>query len=101
VSDVDDDAAALANVVDELVALQRVQGNLTIELPAIAGLQLGSVLQLLRRRVALTPASDTLAGALLLLVRAYFADCPAVLAYLDEQDPDAHRPGTFSTNTRH
>jgi hypothetical protein len=104
VSDFDDDAAALVQVADELVAHQRIEGNLTIELPPIAALQLGSLLQLVLRRVTLTPATRTLAGALLVLVREYFADCPAVLAYLDADDPadpDAHRPGTFSTNTRH
>jgi len=102
VSDFDEDAAALAQVADELVAHQRVHGNLVIELPPIAGLQLATLLQLLPL-TALTPAAGTLVGSLLVLVRAYFAACPSVLAVLDAGDavdPDARRV-PFSTNTRH
>jgi hypothetical protein len=83
VSDFDADAAALVRVVDELTDHQRTQGNMALELPPGAVLQLGALLQLLQRAGRTPPAVRTLVDAILLMVAEYFAGCPTVLALLE------------------
>ena len=92
----DDDAAALVRVCDELTDHQRMQGNLAIELPPGAALQLAALLQLLLRESPLPPGTRTLVEAILVMVAEYFAGCPSVLAVLE-----AGAPPVYGVKTTH
>jgi hypothetical protein len=92
------DAALLDRVADELIGLQDTDGNLTVELPPLAAMQLAGVLTWTMRSSAFDPATRALSAALLQLARQYFADCPAVLAVLSGCDTVAADAGT---QTRH
>jgi hypothetical protein len=101
----DDARDVLVQVTDELVGKQRTHGNLSIELPPIAALQLASLLQLLEHAAAprppMPPAHAALVAAVLDVIRDFFLDCPAVLAVLaDDPDPDG-TPPAFPAKTRH
>jgi hypothetical protein len=103
VTDLDDDAEWIVLLTDELTTRQQ-HGNLVIELPPIAVVQLAGLLQLARARPDLTPPFEATAAALLVMVRHYFADCPTVLDVLaDGDDPTADdvRPLHLRTQTRH
>ena len=89
----DDARDLLVRVTDELVGKQRTHGNLAIELPPIAALQLASLLQLLEHqapRPPLPPAHAALVAGILVLVCDFFEDCPAVLAVLADAAPAPH-----------
>jgi hypothetical protein len=95
VTDFDADAAALVRVVDELTDHQRTQGNMALELPPGAVLQLAALLQLLQRG-STPPATRMLVDAILLMVAEYFAGCPNVLAVLE-----AGAPPVYGVKTTH
>jgi hypothetical protein len=88
----DDRVAALARVAEELTTHQQAEGNLEVELPALAALQLATLIQVARQHADLPAAHRVLAADVLEVIRRYFVDCPAVLAVLAVD---------FPTNTRH
>lgn len=88
----DDRAEILSRVAEELTTHQQAEGNLKVELPALAALQLATLIQVVLPDANLPAAHRALGAAVVILVQQYFADCPAVLAVL---------AADFPTKTRH
>jgi len=77
----------IGRLTDEMTDHARIHGNMTIELSPLTVLQVASVLQLARRGSVIKASTmRTLTADLLLLIRAYFLDCPTALAILDAGD---------------
>src|SRR4029453_7343496 len=74
---------AAAALVDDLITKQQRAGNMLIELPPVAALQLAGVVLLALKHPDMPPSHRTIGSAIVALVRDYFADCPAIAAVLD------------------
>ena len=76
-------ADGAAAVLDDLIDKQARHGNMVIELPPIAALQLAGIVLVALKHPNLPPSHQTIGSVIVAMIRGYFEDCPAVVAMLD------------------